>query len=219
LPGGVHHGARFSLGNKHFSNKELNLNPSSISRRHLTRFMILASAYLAISGHVQAHGLQANETDRVVTEIPAALSALKDAGPAPEGMTDLKFREFFRLPVGPRGLEPTEKLISLAGKGVRIVGFMAHHETPMADTFILSPVPVTLGDEDESLADDLPVSVIFVHSAQSEGRTFPFYPGLLRLTGTLSVGAQEEADGHVSTVRLQLDPELARQMLTGQPQK
>lgn len=178
--------------------------------------MILASSYLAIAANVQAHGTPPNET---VTEIPAALSALKDAGPAPEGMTDLKFREFFRLPVGPRGLEPTEKLISLAGKRVRIVGFMAHHETPMADTFILSPVPVTLGDEDESLADDLPASVIFVHAAKPEGRTIPFYPGLLRLTGTLSVGPHEEADGHVSAVRLQLDPELARLMLAGQPQK
>lgn len=181
--------------------------------------MILASSYLAIATHVQAHGIQPNEADRAVSEVPTAISALKDAGPAPEGMTDLKFREFFQLPVGPRGLEPTEKLTSLAGKRVRIVGFMAHHETPMADTFILSPVPVTLGDEDESLADDLPVSVIFVHSAQSKGRPIPFFPGLLRLTGTLSVGPHEEADGHVSTVRLQLDPELASLMLAGQPQQ
>lgn len=192
------------------------MNQSSVSRRHLTRFMILASSYLAIAANVQAHGTQPIEA---VSEVPAAISALKDAGPAPEGMTDLKFREFFRLPVGPRGLEPTEKLISLAGTRVRIVGFMAHHETPMADTFILSPVPVTLGDEDESLADDLPASVIFVHAAQPEGRTIPFYPGLLRLTGTLSVGPHEEADGHVSAVRLQLDTELSRLMLAGQPQK
>lgn len=218
LARGTLHGACFS-GKHNFSDKELQLNQSSATRRHLKRFMILASSYLAIAANVQAHGMQPNEADKAVSEVPAAISAIKDAGPAPEGMTDLKFREFFRLPVGPRGLEPTEKLISLDGKRVRIVGFMAHHETPMADAFILSPVPVTLGDEDESLADDLPASVIFVHAAQPEGRTIPFFPGLLRLTGTLSVGPHEEADGHVSAVRMQLDPDLTRLMLAGQPQK
>jgi hypothetical protein len=31
-------------------------------------------------------------------------------------------------------------------------------------------------------------------------------PGLLLLTGTLSIGNRTEADGRISTVRLQLDP-------------
>ncbi len=138
--------------------------------------------------------------------------------PAPTGVTDLKFREFFKLPIGPRGLEPAEKLTSLAGKRVRLVGYIARQETPTVGFFVLSPLPVSLGDEDESLADDLPASVIYVHVAAPEDKPLPYYSGLLRLTGTLSLGAYEESDGHVSSVRLQLDPELTRAM-TSQPNR
>jgi hypothetical protein len=192
------------------------LSLSSATRKNLTSILIITSGWLAFACTAQAHGSQPNEVVKAVSEVPAALSAWNDGKLAPEGITDLKFREFFRLPIGPRGLEPSEKLIALAGKRVRIVGYMARQETPIEDAFVFSPVPVTLGDEDESLADDLPASVIFVHADQAAGRTIPFHPGLLRLTGTLSLGAQEETDGHVSTVRLQLDPELATLMLAQQ---
>ena len=120
------------------------------------------------------------------------------------------------MPIGPRGLEPTEKLKSLAGKRIRMVGYMVRQETPASGYFVLSPLPVSLGDEDESLADDLPASVVFVHLGPPGGQPLAFYPGLLRVTGTLSLGAREEADGHVSSVRLQLDPELAQAMAAGQ---
>lgn len=195
------------------------MNTSSIARRQLTRILIVTSSWLVLSCPAHAHDAQPNEVVKAITEVPAALSAWGDAGPAPEGMSDLKFREFFRLPIGPRGLEPSEKLIALAGKRVRIVGYMARQETPIEDVFVFSPVPATLGDEDESLADDLPASVVFVHAAQANGKPIPYFPGLLRLSGTLSVGPHEEADGHVSTVRLQLDPELATLMLTQKKQK
>jgi hypothetical protein len=45
----------------------------------------------------------------------------------PEGVSDLFFDEFFKLPVGPKGLEMTERLTSLDGKRVRILGFMVKH--------------------------------------------------------------------------------------------
>ncbi|WP_227869668.1 hypothetical protein [Undibacterium parvum] len=131
--------------------------------------------------------------------------------------TDLKFREFFKMPIGPRGLEASEKLLSLVGKRVRIVGHMARQGTPTAGFFILAALPVTLGDEDDSLSDDMPASALFIH-LDTEGQLpasapVPYYPGLLRLTGILSLGPYEESDGHVSTVRLQLDPELVTQLL------
>ncbi|TRZ97273.1 MAG: hypothetical protein D4R84_05565 [Rhodocyclaceae bacterium] len=143
-----------------------------------------------------------------------AAAAGATASPQPDA-TDLRFHEFFKLPIGPRGLEPTEKLKSLAGKRIRMVGYMARQDTPASGHFVLSPLPVSIGDEDESLADDLPASVVFVHVYPPAKQPLPFYPGLLRVTGTLSLGAHEETDGHVSSVRLQLDPELARAMAAG----
>lgn len=119
-------------------------------------------------------------------------------------IVDLKFHEFFKLPVGPRGLEPTRKLLSLNGKRVSIIGYMVHQEQPVSGVFALTPLPVTVGDEDESLADDLPPATVYVHI--NSGTKPVFVPGLLKLIGILQVGTQEEQDGHVSLVRLQLDP-------------
>lgn len=146
---------------------------------------------------------------------PAPTAAAEEAAPtaqaSPDAATDLKFRELFVLPIGPRGLTPTAKLLSLNGKRVRIVGYMARQEVPVPGLFILSPLPVLMGDADDSLADDLPASAVFVHV--DGGVALPHVDGLLRLTGTLSVGALDEADGHVSAVRLQLDPAVANAMV------
>jgi hypothetical protein len=119
-------------------------------------------------------------------------------------VTDLKFSDFFKMPVGPRGLQPTEKLLGLNGKRVRIQGYMARQDQPVAGTLLLTPLPVTMGDADEGLADDLPATAVFVH-LDSGGRSVPYVPGLIRLSGVLSVGSQDEAGGRVSTVRLTLD--------------
>lgn len=178
-------------------------------QRQTVRFLFLAVWLLA------SVCVAADEPDGRSSFAIALKEGLK---PAPDGTTDLKFGEFFKLPIGPRGLEPSEKLTSLAGKRVRLVGYMARQETPTVGFFVLSPLPVSLGDEDESLADDLPASVIYVHFSAPENRPLPYYSGLLRLTGTLSLGAFEESDGHVSSVRLQLDHELTLAMAT-QPGK
>ncbi len=177
--------------------------------RHPVRILLLAGGLFA-SVCVSAH--------EPVQQPSFAIAVQDELASAAAGVTDLKFREFFKLPIGPRGLEPSEKLVSLVGKRVRLVGYMARQENPTPGFFVLSPLPVTLGDEDESLADDLPASVIYVHAAASEGRPLPYYSGLLRLTGTLSLGAFEESDGRVSSVRMQLDPKLT-QAMDAQPSK
>ena len=124
------------------------------------------------------------------------------ARPSATDATDLRFREMFSLPVGPRGLEPSQKLLRLDGRQVRMVGYMVEQETMRS--FILAPLPLKLGDEDESLADDLPSGVVFIHFAAEGNRSFRHVPGLLELTGMLSVGNFTEADGRVSTVQLTL---------------
>jgi hypothetical protein len=148
-----------------------------------------------------------------VLRAPSILAVSGTQPPPPAGATDLKFRDFFKLPVGPKGLEATEKLLSLNDKRVRLIGYMAQQELPTPGVFVFSPVPVSLGDEDESLADDLPASVVFVHLQGSGDKPIPFVPGLIKLTGTLRVGAFEEIDGHVAQVRLMLDPPLTKTFL------
>lgn len=121
-------------------------------------------------------------------------------------VTDIKFSEFFKLPIGPRGLEPTEKLISLSGKKVRLLGFMAREEEPAPGVFIFAPLPVKIADRADGAADDLPPTATFVHVEKDADKVVPYTPGLLLLTGRLEVGAKNEPLDRVSTVRLYLDP-------------
>jgi hypothetical protein len=136
---------------------------------------------------------------------PAALPLL------PTGVTELKFSEFFRQPIGPRGVEFTEKLRSLDGKRVRILGYMARQSQPVARCFLLSPVPLALHEDEYGFAEDMPATVMHVFTDPTTPAAVTFTPGLLLLTGTLTMGNRIEPDDRVSTVRLQLDPPTAEQ--------
>ena len=137
-----------------------------------------------------------------VVALALLISFSAHAGDA--AVTELRFRDFFQLPVGPRGLQPSPQLLALDGRQVRISGYMAAAETPTAGGFILAPLPVKLGDEDESLADDLPASIVHVRLTPSDLVLAPL-PGRIWLTGTLQLGQRQEADGRLSIVHLQLD--------------
>jgi hypothetical protein len=166
-----------------------------------------SQATAADDTHLVAHAIEMKAP-------PAAIAVHGTLPPLPATVTELKFGEMFKMPIGPRGLDASAKLLSLSGKQVRLLGYMARAETPVPGMFILTPLPVSLGDEDESLSDDLPASSIFVHlDAAGAATALPFYPGLLQLTGTLLLGPHDEADGHVSTVRLQLDAALTQVIL------
>ena len=168
--------------------------------RHAANFLLLISL---------ACGLARADVPRVV-QAPTALQVRVELPPQ-AGTTDLKFRDFFALPVGPRGLVPSERLLGLAGQRVRVIGYMARQEQPSAGILIVTPLPVVLGDEDESFSDDLPASTLYVHlSGADRDRGVPRMPGLLSFTGLLRVGATSEADGRMSFVRLELDPDLSR---------
>jgi hypothetical protein len=134
--------------------------------------------------------------------------------PSLAGTSDLKFRDFFALPIGPRGLVPSERLLGLAGQRVRVVGYMARQEQPSAGIVVVAPLPVVLGDEDESFSDDLPATALYVHLADADrSRSVAWVPGLLSFTGVLQLGAMSESDGRMSFVRLQLDPELSHALV------
>lgn len=120
--------------------------------------------------------------------------------------TDLSFKEFYAFPIGPRGLEPTQKLLSLNNRRVHITGFMVQEEEPLAGLFLLTPLPVSLAEKEDGPADDLPAATLFVHMpVRDAAHVNPYRPGLWDLTGTLQVGNQQESNGRVSYTRLLLD--------------
>lgn len=131
---------------------------------------------------------------------PAAF--LRQTMPAAE----LRLSEFFKLPVGPRGLEPTDKVRSLAGKRVRVHGHLVQEEEPFPGLFMLTPVPVTLAELADGPADYLPPATLFAHvSGENAKKILAYRPGSWTLTGTLELGVREEPNGRVSYARLNLD--------------
>lgn len=124
----------------------------------------------------------------------------------PTGITELKLKEFYKFPVGPLGLEPTLKLLSLNNKHVRVTGYMIKEEEPTAGLFMLAPLPVSLAEKEDGPADDLPPATLFVHLPPiDKNKTIAYRQGLWRLIGTLKLGNQEEANGRISHARLILD--------------
>ena len=129
-------------------------------------------------------------------------------------IADLKFNEIFNMPVGPRGLEPSAKLLALNNKQVRIVGYMAKQETPTPGLFIMTPLAVSMGDEDDKFADDMPANSVFVHVDNSAALVH-YVPGLISVIGVLSVGNLNEPDGRISYVQIKLNPSLSGLKLSG----
>ncbi len=126
--------------------------------------------------------------------------------PARAGVTELKFADFYVMPVGPRGLEMTEKLKDLNGRRVRILGFMVRQARPSPGIAILASYAQVTNEGDYGLCDDLPPAVLFVDVPKYHDIAVPYSPGPLLLTGRLELGARQEADGRISYVRLFLDP-------------
>jgi hypothetical protein len=126
--------------------------------------------------------------------------------PLPPDVVELKFGEFFVKPVGPRGLELTEKLRALDGRRVRMLGYMAQREAQPPGVFLLTGFPVQIHDHDNGLAEGFPASVLQVSVPTLRDQVVPHAPGLMLLTGTLSVGNRAEPDGRISLVRMELDP-------------
>jgi hypothetical protein len=173
---------------------------------------LLATGLLLSAVQAQSHAAPEQALAHL-TFAPSTLGVNGKLKPAPAGVTDIKFSELFHMPIGPKGLEPTEKLQSLDGKRVRFVGYMVKQERAFTDYLILTPTPVEMGDEDESLSDDLPATAIFVHLAPgTAAKALPNVHGLMQLTGTLRLGSHEEPDAHVSSIRLELDAPTSRQL-------
>lgn len=121
---------------------------------------------------------------------------------------ELSFSDFFAQPIGPRGLQPSERLLAASGREVRLVGFMVKREQPQAGRFLLTPRPVSMAEHADGDADDLPPSTVTVvlPPAQRE-RVVAHRGGPVTLTGRLDYGAAEDETGRISWIRLHVAPE------------
>ncbi len=142
-------------------------------------------------------------------QAPPAAEVVPKAAPRPlpnlpEGVSDLKFVEIFKSPVGERGLEFSDKTKTLDGKKVRLLGYMVRQSTYTPWKILLSAMPVTVCEKEYGFCDDLPASIVHVTLPKGASPIPQFTPGLMLLTGTLHLGNREEADGRLSTVRLDL---------------
>ena len=164
-------------------------------------FSLTARAHEQVS-HEQPSNLPVETLQIQSLQVTGKLSVLTS------GVSDLKFSEIFNMPVGPRGMEPSAKLLALNNKQVRIVGYMAKQETPTPGLFIMTPLAVNMGDEDDKFSDDMPANSIFVHVDNSEALVH-YVPGLISVVGVLSVGNVNEPDGRISYVQIKFNPTLS----------
>jgi hypothetical protein len=113
----------------------------------------------------------------------------------------IKFDELMRSTA--RAPELTEKLLSLSGQRVTLVGFMVEMELPAKGGFYLASYPATC-DESAAGRGDLPQNSVFVVVPAARGNVVAFIPGPLEVHGTLDVGNREDEHGEVNTIRLSL---------------
>jgi hypothetical protein len=122
---------------------------------------------------------------------------------------ELRFRDFFSMPIGPEGLQLSDRLRQADGQTVRLVGYMVQQERNQAGSFLLSPRPVQMTE----YANDLPASTVLVQlDATQSDWVVPHVRGLVEISGRLQVGRHEGKDGRISWVRLDLAEEAARGM-------
>lgn len=141
-----------------------------------------------------------------VQSIALVRSMIVADAPAPADVVDLKFGEFFKMPAGRYGLEPTERLAGLDGQRVRMVGYVVGQDTPSPGRFILAPFRLTLATAADGPADDLPPATVWVELPTGFQRAdLPPVPVPVAVTGTLSVGPAPEQHGRVSFVRIAMD--------------
>ncbi len=144
------------------------------------------------------------------TDTPAA-SATAQATPIA-----LRFSDFFKFPVSSKGLEMSTALLQAQGKNVTLTGYMVQQENgAKPGQFLFTPRPVQMSEHADGDADDLPPATVLVKLAPEQAEwVVPHTRGLIQLQGRLSVGRQEGADGRVTWVQLQLNPDATRGMNT-----
>jgi len=137
--------------------------------------------------------------------------------------TALELQSLFKLPVGPKGMEVTDKVMQASGHRVRITGFMVKSELPTPGAFMLAPRPVQMSEHADGDANDLPASVCWIYlDSTQKNWLVPHIPGPVTVEGLFSFKRFEAADGSVGWFHLQLGPDAVSAVHTDElsvPQK
>jgi len=120
----------------------------------------------------------------------------------------IEFNSFFKMPMGPRGLEVTDKVTQSSGKLVRLKGFMVNSEVPTRGAFVLAPRPVQLSEHADGDANDLPATVCWIYlDGSQKDWTVPHVPGPITVEGIFTFKRMEAPDGSIAWFHLQLAPD------------
>lgn len=138
--------------------------------------------------------------------LPAIAAAAVVASTPGPGAVPVSFSELFERS---GALTPSARVVSLHGKRVRLVGFMARMELPPRGGFYLCSRPVS-ADESGAGTADLPVDSVFVVMRSARGSEVPYRPGPLEVTGLLQVGNRADEDGRVAGFQILLEGPAAR---------
>jgi hypothetical protein len=104
----------------------------------------------------------------------------------------------------PAVLRPSARVLSLDGRRVRLVGFMARMTAVPHGGFYLVPRPLFC-DEAGGGGADLPPTSVRVVVPSAGDHPIAFTPRAVEVTGVLTVGNRAEPDGHTSNFRIVLD--------------
>ncbi|MEZ0386154.1 MAG: hypothetical protein ACAI34_03735 [Verrucomicrobium sp.] len=118
---------------------------------------------------------------------------------------ELGFKDLYVTPAGPRGLEFTDRVRSLAGQRVRMTGHMVrlYHDDPRI--FLFTELPTSHDQREYGLADSLPVSLMHVEMKVRPGDAPAWLPRKITVYGVLETGPKQEVDGRISHLRLLAD--------------
>ena len=119
--------------------------------------------------------------------------AARTLPPCPPGVTHVAWNEFIKTPVGSLGLELTDKIKTLDGKKVRLLGYMVRRDEPIPGVILLAPYPVSIEEHEGGFAD-LPPQTVRVSVPYEAKRIVAYSSRPLLLTGTLSVGPKQDAE-------------------------
>jgi hypothetical protein len=146
--------------------------------------------------------------------IKHAASAPADVPEEMKSLPELSFADFFG-PIGPRGMEYSEKIRALAGQRVRLRGYMVQQNERIPGLFLFAGMPVKVDTRADCNETDTPPAMLHVF-VPGAAKALPWVPGARFISGVLELGARHEADDRISVARLTLD-EPARAALFGTP--
>jgi hypothetical protein len=125
-----------------------------------------------------------------------------------EEVTTIRLQSFFKMPIGPKGLEVSEKVLNASGQKIRLTGYMVQNELPTQGVFMLSPRPIQLSEHADGDANDLPAAVCLVYlDDRQKNWIVPHIAGPLSVEGQFTFKRIEASDGSVAWFHLYLAPD------------